>query len=88
MGLRPAHVSLIDAVTVVTTEAIQGLAHELFSKTLIARTLPEHPVDIMSVDTPSKSDAEIDHLFPQPETADSLGSLQMLHSAIVGQVEN
>jgi zinc protease len=43
------YVPLIEAVA---AEEIQGLARELFSKTLIARTLPEHPVDILSVDVP------------------------------------
>jgi len=43
------YVPLIEAVT---AEEIQGLARDLFSKTLVARTLPEHPVDILSVDAP------------------------------------
>jgi len=44
---------LIEAVT---AEEIQGLARELFSKTLIALTLPEHPVDILNAETTSRSD--------------------------------
>ena len=47
------YVPLIEAVT---AEEIQNLARELFSKTLIARTLPEHPVDILNAETPPKSD--------------------------------
>ena len=47
------YISLIEAVT---AEQIQSLARELFAKTLIARTLPEHPVDILNADTPSRSD--------------------------------
>ena len=47
------YVPLIEAVT---ADEIQNLARELFSKTLIARTLPEHPVDILNADAPAKSD--------------------------------
>jgi zinc protease len=47
------YVGLIETVT---AEKIQSLARELFSKTLVARTLPEHPVDIMNNEAPSKSD--------------------------------
>jgi zinc protease len=47
------YVGLIETVT---AEAIQNLARELFSNTLIARTLPEHPVDIMNAVTQPKSD--------------------------------
>ena len=47
------YVPLIEAVT---AESIQSLARELFSKILIARTLPEHPVDILNAETQPKSD--------------------------------
>jgi zinc protease len=42
------YVGLIETVT---AAAIQNLARELFSKTLIARTLPENPVDILNAGT-------------------------------------
>jgi zinc protease len=44
---------LIDAVT---SEEIQGLARELFAKTLVVRTLPERPVEILSPEAPPKGD--------------------------------
>lgn len=48
------YVSLIEAVT---AEEIQALARELFANTLIVRTLPENPVNILNADAPTKSDA-------------------------------
>ena len=48
------YVPLIEAVT---ADQVQNVARELFSKTLIARTLPEHPVDIQNNEAPPRSDA-------------------------------
>lgn len=47
----------VPQIEAVTAEAIQDLARELFSKTLIARTLPEHPVDILNAEPQPGSNA-------------------------------
>ncbi len=47
------YTQLIEAVS---TEEIGKLAQDLFSKTLIARTVPEHPADILGSDAPSRDD--------------------------------
>ncbi len=43
------YILLIEAVT---AEPIQNLARELFAKTLIARTIPERRVDILTNEAP------------------------------------
>lgn len=48
------YLSLIEAVT---ADDIQNLARELFSKVLIARTLPDRPVDILNTEAPARTDA-------------------------------
>ena len=48
------YLSLIEAVT---AEDIQHLARELFARTLITRTLPDRPVDILNTEAPPKTDA-------------------------------
>ena len=43
-------------IEAVTADEIQNLARELFAETLIVRTLPDRPVDILNAETPPKSD--------------------------------
>jgi len=49
------YVALIEAVT---AEDIQNLARELFAQALIARTVPDRPVEILTTEVPPRSDAE------------------------------
>jgi zinc protease len=44
-------------IKAVTAEEIQDLARELFAKTLITRTVPEHPEEVLSADVPSGNNA-------------------------------
>ena len=48
-----------DLVGAVTAEQIRDLARGLFAHTLIARTLPEHPVEILASPPPVRNDAQM-----------------------------
>jgi zinc protease len=48
-----------DLVGAVTAEQIRDLARGLFAHTLTARTLPEHPVEILASPPPVRNDAQM-----------------------------
>lgn len=48
-----------DLVGAVTPDQVRDLARKLFTHTLIARTLPEHPVEILASPPPVRNDAQM-----------------------------
>ena len=48
-----------DMVKAVTAEQVRDMARELFKHTLIAKTLPEHPVEILAAPPPMRNDAQM-----------------------------
>ena len=48
-----------DLVNAVTPEQVKNLAGKLFAHTLIARTLPEHPVEILASPPPVRNDTQM-----------------------------
>ncbi|MFZ2447795.1 MAG: pitrilysin family protein [Syntrophobacteraceae bacterium] len=48
-----------ERVRAVSAEQVRGLARKLFANTLTARTLPEHPVEILASPPPVKSDVQM-----------------------------
>jgi len=48
-----------DLVNAVTPEQVRDLARNIFTHTLIARTLPEHPVEILASPPPVRNDTQM-----------------------------
>jgi len=48
-----------DLVKAVTADQVKDLARRLFTYTLIARTLPERPVEILAVPPAVRSDVQM-----------------------------
>ncbi len=48
-----------DLVKAVSADQVRGLARRLFAHTLIARTLPKHPTEILASPPPARSDVQM-----------------------------
>lgn len=48
-----------DLVRAVRADQVRDLARKLFAHTLIARTLPKHPIEILAAPPPVRSDAQM-----------------------------